>query len=223
MIPLPPPEHTWFVNLDRSIERRAHTERQLAKAGLQAQRWRATDGIEVGWDGIREKAKALGFEISKETKLGKASVSVTYIELFNHIYHTTKAEYAFILQDDFLVKPNFKEQYAKIAECIDPDDFHALWLWIFEHPHSTRTRTQHPRLFKIKDSHSAVGIILKRNAIGIILDKFKKQDANMDVMFERILQPFGKCYATIPPLIDASTSNKKEPFESEILITNNNG
>lgn len=102
-------EKVYYINLDRSANRRKHMERMLRNAGIEAERFPAIDGTSINI----EKMKQNG-ELSADIKLRKASVgcALSHISLWRKIKDGNYNS-AMIFEDDVIIPDDFWKVYER--------------------------------------------------------------------------------------------------------------
>lgn len=113
----------YYINLDKSIERKAFMENQFQKLKIPITRVAAVYGKELPKDFLK-KAKKQHHILTHFPYLndGEIGLTKTYFELWK-IISDQKEEFSIILEDDALISNDFFEDLEMILNSVNSNDF----------------------------------------------------------------------------------------------------
>jgi GR25 family glycosyltransferase involved in LPS biosynthesis len=140
----------WYINLDRSVDRKASLQTELKKLpALPVQRWKAVDGNDLS----EEDIQALGvpnwsrpeFAPKEKQKQRKNEIAcfLSHRTLLEHLQTLPRnpEDGHFIFEDDIEILPNLKSQWNTAVHGLDGD-----WDMIF------LGYSVHKEIFQVKDN-----------------------------------------------------------------------
>lgn len=202
-----------YINLDHRTDRRHHMECELARVGIDADRFPA---IRTGRD--HTLLPYQNVEAMRSRTPGAIGCHFSQVSVMRHAMMVERS--AFVMEDDLIFCSDFHERLAHINEFCDNNEWDVVWLggtWhspAFWHPHGpSKMRpdcsanlgkdcepTYDPRIVRTYGAFSTYAYIVNNTSVQKILDLFDKhlhESIGIDWLFIK-LQPQLKCFAYVP-------------------------
>lgn len=104
----------YCINLDRRTDRRAQCSEEAEKAGIQLEFIQAVDGQELEYDQVREYHRNFRLRFYDDLKKGEVACCLSHCTAYR-AFLNTEDEFAVILEDDFVLPENFKQQIEELV------------------------------------------------------------------------------------------------------------
>ncbi len=206
--------HASFVNLAHRTDRLEHMKRQLAAAGISAERFDAINTSSREWD-----LNVYGTMMRRTP--GAIGCYVSQMEVMKQAFDAGKS--AFVMEDDLEICTDIQKRFEYIENFINQHEpeFDVIWLGGTFHVgpaywHTGRNpllpgvwlgrdaeATKDPRIFRTYGAFSTHAYIVNRSRIPMILDRLEKEkptSIGIDYSFIRI-QPDLRCFSFVPGCI----------------------
>jgi hypothetical protein len=201
-----------YINLDHRTDRRHHMERELARVGIDADRFR----------GIRAQGTPLeyrpGVEVMRNRTPGAIGCHFSQVNVMRHAALVQRS--AFVMEDDLVFCSDFQERMDHIREFVGVNEWDIFWLggtWhspAFWHPNGPSKMkpdcsahlgrdcepTNDLRVVRTFGAFSTFAYIVNYHSIEKILgllDANLHESIGIDWLFIK-LQPQLKCFAYVP-------------------------
>lgn len=201
-----------FVNLDHRTDRREHMERELARVGIDADRF---PGIRAQGTPLEQRPDV---QVMRNRTPGAIGCHFSQIAIMRRAFISERS--AFVMEDDLIFCTDIQERLFHIKQFTDSHDWDVIWLGgtfhspAFWHPHGpSRMKpdcsanlgrdcepTDNPRMVRTFGAFSTFAYIVNYHSIEkvlVLLDKHLHESIGIDWLFIKI-QPQLKCFAYVP-------------------------
>ncbi|WP_281163582.1 glycosyltransferase family 25 protein [Psychroflexus tropicus] len=172
----------YFINLDRSQERRSFMESQLSKFDVNFERFTAVDGKSLDSRFIyKAKGQHKLIKHFPSLNFGEIGLIKSYFDLFE-IISKQKEDYAIIFEDDVKIEHSFFDEIHDILKSITTNDFVDI---SGKKGFSLIIENKGLRLFAVPP-RGTTGQILGKHAATKLHTKLYKYEAPIDILLQEV-------------------------------------
>jgi GR25 family glycosyltransferase involved in LPS biosynthesis len=204
----------WYINLDRSEDRRKNVEEQIKKLPpISSHRWRAVDGKELSEEDIKKlripywSQPSFAPSDKKKQRANEIACFLSHRTLLEHLQtlpiHPNDAH--LIFEDDIVIFPNLVKNWNKALHDLD-DDWDIIFLGcsiereVFQVENNLGVPESHAGTYAYAVKHKSIPKILEK--LEIIYDPidevYCREIGNLRILaFEKPLVSPGKAKSTI--------------------------
>lgn len=202
-----------YINLDHRTDRREHMERELARVGIDADRFPGIKAQDNPWVMYQQRV-----DVMRNRTPGAIGCHFSQVAIMRHALMIDRS--AFVMEDDLIFCSDIHERLEHIKEFAGKNEWDVIWLGgtfhspAFWHPHGpSKMRpdcsanlgkdcepTYDPRIMRTYGAFSTYAYIVNHTSIQKILDLFDQhlhESIGIDWLFIK-LQPQLKCFAYVP-------------------------